>query len=76
MNLTKAAAVLGVSPRTLHLAVERREIAAVHPLPDGPWVFCKQALETEAPMQLVQRIRREQPTIPIEPQPVLDFQST
>jgi DNA invertase Pin-like site-specific DNA recombinase len=76
MNLTKAAAFLGVSPRTVRLAVERGELHAEHPLPDGPWVFCKQALESESAIQLVQRIRREQPAIPLDPQPGLDFQST
>ena len=36
MNLTEAAAFLKVSPRTLRLAVDRGEIVAEHPLPDGP----------------------------------------
>ena len=76
MNLTKAAAFLAVSPRTLRLAVERGEIEAEHPLPDGPWIFGKQALESEAAIQLVQRIRREHPAVPVDAQPVLDFQST
>jgi hypothetical protein len=39
MNLTEAAAFLGVSPRTIRLAVDRGEISAEHPLPDGPWIF-------------------------------------
>jgi hypothetical protein len=76
LNLTKAAAFLGVSPRTVRLAVERGQIAAEHPLPDGPWVFCKQILESDAAIQLVQRIRGEQPAIPIDQQSVLDFSST
>ena len=76
MNLTKAAAFLAVSPRTLRLAVERGEIEAEHPLPDGPWIFGKQALESEAAIQLVQRIRREHPAVPVDAQPVLNFQST
>ena len=53
MNLTEASAFLGLNPRTLRLAVERREIEAEHPLPDGPWVFKRQALETEAAANLV-----------------------
>jgi hypothetical protein len=36
MNLTEAASVLGISARTLRLAVERGEIEADHPLADGP----------------------------------------
>jgi len=47
MNLTEAATSLGVSGRTLRLAVERGEIKAEHPLADGPWVINQRALETE-----------------------------
>lgn len=36
MNLTEAAEFLGISPRTLRLAVERGEIVAEHPLSEGP----------------------------------------
>ncbi len=36
MNLTQAAQSIGINPRTLRLAVERGEIHADHPLPDGP----------------------------------------
>jgi hypothetical protein len=39
LKLSEAAAALGVSPRTVRLAVERGEIAGEHPLPDGPWVI-------------------------------------
>jgi hypothetical protein len=39
MNLTEAAALLKVSPRTVRLAVEAGKIAAEHPLNDGPWIF-------------------------------------
>ena len=76
MNLTKAAAFLGVSPRTLRLAVDRGEIEAEHPLPDGPWIFSKQVLESDVAIQLVQRIKREHPAVPVDAQPILDFQST
>src|SRR5262249_22210254 len=37
LNLTEAARLVGVSPRTLRLAVEHGELHAEHPLPDGPW---------------------------------------
>jgi hypothetical protein len=76
MNLTKAAAFIGVSPRTLRLGVERGELEAEHPLPDGPWVFCRCVLESEAALRFAQRIQRKQPAIPIESQPVFEFQST
>jgi hypothetical protein len=58
MNLTEAAHVLGISARTLRLAVERGEIEADHPLPDGPWVFNRCVLSTEAAASLVARVQR------------------
>jgi hypothetical protein len=57
MNLTEAAEVLGVSGRTLRLAVERGEIEAEHPLADGPWVLSRRALQTEAAAKFVARVR-------------------
>jgi DNA invertase Pin-like site-specific DNA recombinase len=57
MNLTRAAAFLGISPKTLRLAAERREIEALHPLPDGPWLFQRSALQIEAAKHLVERAR-------------------
>jgi DNA invertase Pin-like site-specific DNA recombinase len=78
MNLNQAARVLGVSPRTLRLAVERREIDTAHPLPDGPWVFQRQALETPAAAALVARVRdrNRQPAIPNSQQRALVFSGT
>jgi helix-turn-helix protein len=75
MNLTEAAHVLGISARTLRLAVERGEIEANHPLADGPWVFKRSALETPAAATLVARVRRQgqQPTIPSSEQPTFGF---
>lgn len=37
LNLTVAAKLVGVSARTLRLAVEQDELQAEHSLPDGPW---------------------------------------
>ncbi len=45
LNLSQAAALVGVAPRTLRLAAERGEIEATHPLGDGPWVFSRAALD-------------------------------
>lgn len=45
MNLTQAAAHLGVSPRTLRQAAERGHVNAEHPLSDGPWVFERTTLD-------------------------------
>ena len=41
LNLTKAAALIAVSPKTLRLAAESGEADANHPLPDGPWIFSR-----------------------------------
>jgi hypothetical protein len=78
MNLTEAARVLGISARTLRLAVERGEIEAVHPLPDGPWVFQRRVLETPAATALVIRVRdrTHPPAIPNSQQGDLGFSST
>jgi DNA invertase Pin-like site-specific DNA recombinase len=77
MNLTEAAHRLGVSTRTLRLAVERGEIEAQHPLPDGPWLFHRLALETEAAATLVARVRhrRQEVAIPDAHQQPLGFSS-
>ena len=58
LNLTKAALFLGISTTTLRTAVESGEIEAEHPLPDGPWVFSRTALETEAAKKLAIRVQR------------------
>jgi hypothetical protein len=57
MTLTQAAATLAVSAKTLRLAAERGEVEAQHPLADGPWIFKRIALETEAALRLAQHTR-------------------
>ena len=57
MTLTQAAATLAVSAKTLRLAAERGEVEAQHPLADGPWIFKRTALETDAARRLAQRTR-------------------
>jgi DNA invertase Pin-like site-specific DNA recombinase len=78
MTLTQAADSLGISGRTLRIAVERREIEAEHPLAAGPWVLHHTVLETEAAARLVERVRRREPTTAIRPfdQASLDFSAT
>jgi hypothetical protein len=44
LNLTQAAKLVGAAPRTLRLAAERKEVEALHPLQDGPWLFRREAL--------------------------------
>lgn len=58
LNLGRAAALIGVSPRTLRIAAEAGEIPAVHPLPEGPWIFSRAALDGPAAQNLARRARR------------------
>ena len=75
MNLTEAARYLGISARTLRLAVERGELEADHPLADGPWVFRRSFLDTPTAAALVARVqcRHPQPAIPTSQQGTLGF---
>jgi DNA invertase Pin-like site-specific DNA recombinase len=78
MNLTEAAKFLGVSSKTLRLAVDRGEIEAEHPLSEGPWVINRRALESEAAAKLVERVRRRRgiPALPTIQDQKLDFSTT
>jgi DNA invertase Pin-like site-specific DNA recombinase len=58
LNLTGAAAALGVGPRTLRQAAERGAIPSEHPLSEGPWVFRRADLQTAAARQVVEQARR------------------
>src|SRR4029077_438910 len=58
LNLSDAARLLHVAPKTLRLAAEAAEIEAVHPLPDGPWIFARTALTTDAAGSITERARR------------------
>jgi DNA invertase Pin-like site-specific DNA recombinase len=75
MTLTAAAEFLGISTRTLRLAVEVGEIVGEHPLNDGPWLLQRQALQTKAAQRVVKRARSHtgDPTVPDANQPTLDF---
>ena len=66
LNLSQAAALVGVAARTLRLAAERGEVDAVHPLADGPWVFSRAALESPAADALRQPAssRTKHPAVP------------
>lgn len=76
MNLTQAARFLGVSPKTLRLAAERGEIEAAHPLPDGPWIFRRDALQTPAAICLAGRTPSGHPTIPMAQKNLFDLSTT
>jgi hypothetical protein len=58
LNLSKAARLLQVSSRTLRLAAEAREIEAIHPLPDGPWIFSRAALSSPSARAITKRARQ------------------
>jgi len=57
LNLTKAAAHLGVSAKTLRLATANAEIEALHPLVDGPWIFSRATLDKPGARALAERAR-------------------
>lgn len=57
LNLTKAAAHLGISAKTLRLAAANAEIEALHPLADGPWIFSRVTLGGSPAQALVARAR-------------------
>jgi DNA invertase Pin-like site-specific DNA recombinase len=48
MNLGEAAAYPNVTPKTLRLAAERRDVPSLHPVADGPWVFRRADLDDSA----------------------------
>jgi DNA invertase Pin-like site-specific DNA recombinase len=75
LNLTEAAQFLGVSPRTVRLAAERREIIGEHPLDDGPWIFNRQALQSAPAQKVVQRAQNHKrpPAIPDPDQKTFNF---
>jgi DNA invertase Pin-like site-specific DNA recombinase len=58
LNLSKAARLLHVAPRTLRLAAEAGEIEAVHPLPDGPWIFSRYVLAASSARAITERARQ------------------
>jgi len=58
MNLTQAAAYLGVDQKALRRAVERGQLEARHPLPDGPWIFKREDLDQPGASKVIEAIRR------------------
>src|SRR4051812_14677366 len=66
LNLSQAAALIGIAARTLRLAAERGEIEAKHPLEDGPWIFSRTNLDSSAVRALVLRTkgRATHPAVP------------
>jgi DNA invertase Pin-like site-specific DNA recombinase len=58
LNLSNAARLLHISPRTLRLAAQAGEIDAIHPLPDGPWIFSRAAVSTSSARAITERARQ------------------
>ena len=58
LNLSKAARLLQVAPKTLRLAAEAGEIEANHPLPDGPWIFSRHVLSMSPARAITERARQ------------------
>ena len=57
MTLTQAAAHLELAPISLRRAVERGDVEALHPLPDGPWVLKRAHLDSPRAQAAFNRIR-------------------
>jgi hypothetical protein len=68
LTLTEAAKFLGVSSRTLRLAVEHGDIEGDHPLSVGPWIFSRKVLESEGAVRVVAGARRHRTTPAVPPQ--------
>jgi hypothetical protein len=68
LNLTNAAALLGVSAKTLRLTAESGEIDAIHPLAEGPWLFSRSVLNGPAARSLAERAKHR-PNPPTGPHP-------
>src|SRR3954453_1782421 len=68
LNLSQAAALIGIAARTLRAAAERGEIEARHPLEDGPWIFSRVNLGGSAARALVLRTK-SRPKHPAVPDP-------
>src|SRR5262245_22926412 len=58
LNLNNAARLLQVAPKTLRVATEAGEIEALHPLPDGPWIFSRTVLSTASARNITERARQ------------------
>jgi hypothetical protein len=58
LNLSNAARLLKIAPKTLRLAAEAGEIAAIHPLSEGPWIFARADLLASTAQAITERARQ------------------
>jgi hypothetical protein len=68
LNLSNAAPILKIAPKTLRLAAEAGEIESIHPLSEGPWIFARAALTTFAAQSITERARQN-PRYPVGSHP-------
>jgi DNA invertase Pin-like site-specific DNA recombinase len=68
LNLSKAARLLQIAPKTLRLAAQAGEIEAIHPLTEGPWIFSRVVLAAPPARAIAERVRRN-PRYPTGPHP-------
>jgi Recombinase/Resolvase, N terminal domain/Recombinase zinc beta ribbon domain len=75
LNLSQAAQLMGVSSRTLRLAIEQGYITAERPIACGPWVLNKQAFDGKDAARFVERMRlnKGRTTVLSSAQAVLDL---
>jgi DNA invertase Pin-like site-specific DNA recombinase len=57
LNLSDAAKLLKIAPKTLRLAAEAGTIDGCRPLPDGPWIFARAALASPSGQTITERAR-------------------
>lgn len=79
MNLSQAAARLGITNRTLRLAIERGEVKAERPIACGPWILNRTDLESETVARFAENVRsgnRKSPTVTSPLQASLDLSNT
>ena len=55
---TQAANQLGVSTLPLRKAIQRGELPALHPLPNGPWILKRSDIETDNAQSIVRQIKQ------------------
>jgi DNA invertase Pin-like site-specific DNA recombinase len=60
LNLSNAARLLKIAPKTLRLAAEAGEIAAIHPLSEGAWIFARADLSAPTAQAITERASQNQ----------------
>jgi hypothetical protein len=58
LNWSNAAKLLPIAPKTLRLAATAGAIEAIHPLPNGTWIFARAALTPSAARSITERARK------------------